>query len=172
MEKTGNRGGLKLVLGIIILVVAIIALVVALSSCSGDDADKDVAENNPPVVDNADDGEDADNGEDNAPAGNGGSGSRPTGSGSNAPTGGSTSPAGDNAGTETGSNASLQDWIEYIRHYDDNVENGVESATDDFTDMIDQVGNQMSNGNYKDGFDQFGSGLKDYAGGIIGSLTP
>lgn len=171
MEKTGNRGGLKLVLGIIILVVAIIALVVALSSCSGDDADKDVAENNPPVVDNADDGEDADNGEDKAPAGNGGSGSRPTG-GSNAPTGGSTPPAGDNAGTETGSNASLQEWIEYIRHYDDNVENGVESATKDFTDMIDQVGNQMAGGNYQDGFDQFGSGLKDYAGGIIGSLTP
>lgn len=160
MEKTGNRGGLKLVLGIIILVAAIVGLVIALSSCGGDDGD--LAEN-PPVVDKADGGEAVEPDSD-ADASSGGAAS------SGAVSGGSQS--GSEPSNTAGSGASLEEWIEYLKNYDDNVENGVESATDAFTDMIDQVGDQMSNGNYGEGFDQFGTGLKDYLGGLAGSLRP
>lgn len=168
MEKTGNRGGLKLVLGIIILIAAIVCLVVALSSCGSDDSGKDVAEK-PPVSDKADDGDTADDpAEDSEPATNNGSGS---GNGGSTAGGNNNTGAADNAPTENGG-ASLEEWINYLKNYDDNVENGVEGATDDFTDMIDQVGDKMENGNYGEGFDQFGTGLKDYLGGLAGSLTP
>ncbi len=163
MEKTDNRGGLKLVLGIIILVALIVGLVIALSSCGGDDGD--VAEE-PPVKDAVVDEADLDDA--NEPSTTGGS---INGGGSNGTNGG----ANDSAGTDIAApdeNASLEEWIAYLRDYDKNVESGVEGATDDFKDMIDQVGGSMSNGDYGEGVDQFGSGMKDYLSGIIGSLTP
>ena len=93
------------------------------------------------------------------------SGSTPTG-GSNGGTGSTGSaPAG-------GDQASLEEWINYLKDYDKNVENGVESATDDFTDMIGSVGDSMANGNYGEGAQEFNDGLKDYVGDIFGSLTP
>lgn len=161
MEKTGKRGGVKLVLGIIILVAAIVGLVFALSSCGDDDGD--LAEN-PPVVDKADGGEttEPDSDADEPSGGAASSGASSDGSQS----------GGEPSDTVGSSGASLEEWIEYLKNYDDNVENGVESATDAFTDMIDQVGDKMSNGNYGDGFDQFGTGLKDYLGGLAGSLRP
>lgn len=171
MEKTGNRGGLKLVLGIIILIAAIVCLVIALSSCNSDDSGKDVAEENPPVSDTVDDGDTADDADvDDDAAGS--SGNATGGNGSNGSTGSDS--GNDSADTRptVGSGASLEEWIAYLKNYDDNVENGVEGATDTFTDMIDQVGDKMENGNYGEGFDQFGSGLKDYIGGLVGSLTP
>ena len=48
----------------------------------------------------------------------------------------------------------------------------MESATDDFTDMIGSVGDSMANGNYGEGAQEFNDGLKDYVGDIFGSLTP
>lgn len=172
MEKTGNRGGLKLVLGIIILIAAIVCLVIALSSCNSDDSGKDVAEENPPVSDKADDGDTADDTDVDDDTATGSSGNATGGNGSNGSTGSDS--GNDSADTRptVGSGASLEEWIAYLKNYDDNVENGVEGATDTFTDMIDQVGDKMENGNYGEGFDQFGSGLKDYIGGLVGSLTP
>ena len=92
---------------------------------------------------------------------------------SSTPTGGSNGGTGSTGSAPAGGDqASLEEWINYLKDYDKNVENGVESATDDFTDMIGSVGDSMANGNYGDGAQEFNDGLKDYVGDIFGSLTP
>ena len=91
--------------------------------------------------------------------------STPTGGGNGGTGSTGSAPAG-------GDQASLEEWINYLKDYDKNVENGVESATDDFTDMIGSVGDSMANGNYGEGAQEFNDGLKDYVGDIFGSLTP
>ena len=164
MEKTSNKNGLKIVLALIVTVALAVGLLLTLSSCSGND-EKGASASIPEVKDATDDiGEDADAAQ--VPASSGTpSGSTPTG-GSNGGTGSTGSaPAG-------GDQASLEEWINYLKDYDKNVENGVESATDDFTDMIGSVGESMANGNYGDGAQEFNDGLKDYVGDIFGSLTP
>ena len=164
MEKTSNKNGLKIVLALIVTVALAVGLLLTLSSCSGND-EKGASASIPEVKDATDDiGEGADSAQ--VPASSGTpSGSTPTG-GSNGGTGSTGSaPAG-------GDQASLEEWINYLKDYDKNVENGVESATDDFTYMIDSVGDSMANGNYGDGAQEFNDGLKDYVGDIFGSLTP
>lgn len=164
MEKTSNKNGLKIVLALIVTVALAVGLLLTLSSCSGND-EKGASASIPEVKDATDDiGEDADAAQ--VPASSGTpSGSTPTG-GSNGGTGSTGSaPAG-------GDQASLEEWINYLKDYDKNVENGVESATDDFTDMICSVGDSMANGNYGEGAQEFNDGLKDYVGDIFGSLTP
>lgn len=164
MEKTSNKNGLKIVLALIVTVALVVGLLLTLSSCSGND-EKGASASIPEVKDATDDiGEDADAAQ--VPASSGTpSGSTPTG-GSNGSTGSTGSaPAG-------GDQASLEEWINYLKDYDKNVENGVESATDDFTDMIGSVGDSMANGNYGEGAQEFNDGLKDYVGDIFGSLTP
>ena len=164
MEKTSNKNGLKIVLALIVTVALAVGLLLALSSCSGND-EKGASASLPEVKDATDDvGEDADAAQGPASSGTP-SGSTPTG-GSNGSTGSTGSaPAG-------GDQASLEEWINYLKDYDKNVENGVESATDDFTDMIGSVGDSMANGNYGEGAQEFNDGLKDYVGDIFGSLTP
>ena len=164
MEKTSNKNGLKIVLALIVTVALAVGLLLTLSSCSGND-EKGASASIPEVKDATDDiGEDADAEQDPASSGTP-SGSTPTG-GSNGGTGSTGSaPAG-------GDQASLEEWINYLKDYDKNVENGVESATDDFTDMIGSVGDSMANGNYGEGAQEFNDGLKDYVGDIFGSLTP
>lgn len=164
MEKTSNKNGLKIILALIVTVALVVGLLLTLSSCSGND-EKGASASIPEVKDATDDiGEDADAAQ--VPASSGTpSGSTPTG-GSNGSTGSTGSaPAG-------GDQASLEEWINYLKDYDKNVENGVESATDDFTDMIGSVGDSMANGNYGEGAQEFNDGLKDYVGDIFGSLTP
>ena len=164
MEKTSNKNGLKIVLALIVTVALVVGLLLTLSSCSGND-EKGASASIPDVKDATDDiGEGADSAQ--VPASSGTpSGSTPTG-GSNGSTGSTGSaPAG-------GDQASLEEWINYLKDYDKNVENGVESATDDFTDMIGSVGDSMANGNYGEGAQEFNDGLKDYVGDIFGSLTP
>lgn len=164
MEKTSNKNGLKIILALIVTVALVVGLLLTLSSCSGND-EKGASASIPEVKDATDDiGEDADAEQDPASSGTP-SGSTPTG-GSNGGTGSTGSaPAG-------GDQASLEEWINYLKDYDKNVENGVESATDDFTDMIGSVGDSMANGNYGEGAQEFNDGLKDYVGDIFGSLTP
>ena len=164
MEKTSNKNGLKIVLALIVTVALVVGLLLTLSSCSGND-EKGASASIPEVKDATDDiGEGADAVQDPASSGTP-SGSTPTG-GSNGSTGSTGSaPAG-------GDQASLEEWINYLKDYDKNVENGVESATDDFTDMIGSVGDSMANGNYGEGAQEFNDGLKDYVGDIFGSLTP
>ncbi len=164
MEKTSNKNGLKIVLALIVTVALAVGLLLTLSSCSGND-EKGASASIPEVKDATDDiGEGADAAHDPASSGTP-SGSTPTG-GSNGGTGSTGSaPAG-------GDQASLEEWINYLKDYDKNVENGVESATDDFTDMIGSVGDSMANGNYGEGAQEFNDGLKDYVGDIFGSLTP
>lgn len=164
MEKTSNKNGLKIVLALIVTVALAVGLLLTLSSCSGND-EKGASASIPEVKDATDDiGEGADAVQDPASSGTP-SGSTPTG-GSNGSTGSTGSaPAG-------GDQASLEEWINYLKDYDKNVENGVESATDDFTDMIGSVGDSMANGNYGEGAQEFNDGLKDYVGDIFGSLTP
>lgn len=164
MEKTENKGGLKLIIGILVLAAIIVGLIIALSSCGGDDGQQTAKE--PDVKDTVEDTLPADDGDE--PSATGGSVN------GGASSGGTNAGSGENGGDAAAPNggASLEEWVAYLKNYDDNVENGVEGATDDFTDMIDQVGDSMSNGNYGDGFEQFGSGVKDYVGGLIGSLTP
>ena len=164
MEKTSNKNGLKIVLALIVTVALAVGLLLTLSSCSGND-EKGASASIPEVKDATDDiGEGADSAQ--VPASSGTpSGSTRTG-GSNGSTGSTGSaPAG-------GDQASLEEWINYLKDYDKNVENGVESATDDFTDMIGSVGDSMANGNYGEGAQEFNDGLKDYVGDIFGSLTP
>ena len=164
MEKTSNKNGLKIVLALIVTVALAVGLLLTLSSCSGND-EKGASASIPEVKDATDDsGENSDAAQDPASSGTP-SGSTPTG-GSNGGTGSTGSaPAG-------GDQASLEEWINYLKDYDKNVENGVESATDDFTDMIGSVGDSMANGNYGEGAQEFNDGLKDYVGDIFGSLTP
>lgn len=164
MEKTSNKNGLKIVLALIVTVALVVGLLLTLSSCSGND-EKGASASIPDVKDATDDiDEGADAAQDPASSGTP-SGSTPTG-GSNGSTGSTGSaPAG-------GDQASLEEWINYLKDYDKNVENGVESATDDFTDMIGSVGDSMANGNYGEGAQEFNDGLKDYVGDIFGSLTP
>lgn len=168
MEKTSNKNGLKIVLCFIVAVALVVGLLLGFSSCSGDE-ENGASAAVPEVKDATDDkGGDVEQGATAAtPAapGNAGTGGQPSTSGS----------TGANAGTGstgTGDQASLEDWINYFKDYDDNVESGVKDATKDFTDVIDNVGNSMSNGNYGDGVQQFADGLEDYLGGIAGSLRP
>lgn len=161
MEKTSNKNGLRIVLALIVTVALAVGLLLTLSSCSGND-EKGASASIPEVKDATDDiGEGADAAQ--VPASSG----TPSGS---TPTGGSTPSTG--SAPAGGDQASLEEWIDYLRNYDKNVENGVESATDDFTDMIGSVGDSMANGNYGEGAQEFTDGLKDYVGDIFGSLTP
>ena len=164
MEKTSNKNGLKIVLALIVTVALIVGLLLMLSSCSGND-EKGASASIPEVKDATDDiGEGTDAAQDPASSGTP-SGSTPTGGGNGGNGSTGSAPAG-------GDQASLEEWINYLRDYDKNVENGVQSATDDFTDMIDSVGDSMANGNYGEGAQEFNDGLKDYVGDIFGSLTP
>ena len=164
MEKTSNKNGLKIVLALIVTVALIVGLLLMLSSCSGND-EKGASASIPDVKDATDDiGEGTDAAQDPASSGTP-SGSTPTGGGNGGNGSTGSAPAG-------GDQASLEEWINYLRDYDKNVENGVQSATDDFTDTIDSVGNSMANGNYGEGAQEFNDGLKDYVGDIFGSLTP
>lgn len=167
MEKTSNKNGLRIVLALIVTVALAVGLLLTLSSCSGND-EKGASASIPEVKDATDDiGEGADAAQ--VPASSGTpSGSTPTG-GSN---GGNGSTGSTGSAPAGGDQASLEEWIDYLRNYDKNVENGVESATDDFTDMIGSVGDSMANGNYGEGAQEFTDGLKDYVGDIFGSLTP
>ena len=65
--------------------------------------------------------------------------------------------------------------LENLWNYGDKVESGVESATDDFVGMLEDIGNAYDKGNVEEIIktpETFVNGLKDYLGSIWGSVNP
>lgn len=65
--------------------------------------------------------------------------------------------------------------LENLWNYGDKVESGVESATDDFVGMLEDIGNAYDKGNVEEIIktpETFVNGLKGYLGSIWGSVQP
>lgn len=65
--------------------------------------------------------------------------------------------------------------LETLWNYGDKVETGVESATDDFVAMLEGIGQAYDKGDVEGILNTpktFVDGLKDYLGGIKGSVKP
>ena len=65
--------------------------------------------------------------------------------------------------------------LENLWNYGDNVEAGVESATDDFVGMLEGIGNAYDKGNVEEIIktpQTFVDGLKGYLGSIFDSVNP
>lgn len=65
--------------------------------------------------------------------------------------------------------------IEYIWNYGDNVEAGIEGATGDFVDMLENIGQAYDNGDVEGIINTpktFVNGLKGYLGAIKGTIVP
>lgn len=65
--------------------------------------------------------------------------------------------------------------LENLWNYGDKVESGVESATDDFVAMLEDIGNAYDKGNVDEIIktpQTFVNGLKGYLGSIWGSVNP
>lgn len=65
--------------------------------------------------------------------------------------------------------------LENLWNYGDKVESGVESATDDFVGMLEDIGNAYDKGNVDEIIktpQTFVKGLKGYLGSIWGSVKP
>lgn len=65
--------------------------------------------------------------------------------------------------------------LENLWNYGDKVESGVESATDDFVGMLEDIGNAYDKGNVEEIIktpQTFVNGLQDYLGSIWGSVKP
>ena len=65
--------------------------------------------------------------------------------------------------------------LENLWNYGDNVEAGVESATDDFVGMLEGIGQAFDKGNVEGILNTpqtFVDGLKDYLGSIFESVKP
>lgn len=65
--------------------------------------------------------------------------------------------------------------LENLWNYGDKVESGVESATDDFVAMLEDIGNAYDKGNVEEIIktpQTFVNGLQDYLGSIWGSVKP
>lgn len=65
--------------------------------------------------------------------------------------------------------------LENLWNYGDKVESGVESATDDFVGMLEDIGNAYDKGNVEEIIKTphtFVNGLQDYLGSIWGSVKP
>lgn len=65
--------------------------------------------------------------------------------------------------------------LENLWNYGDKVESGVESATDDFVAMLEDIGNAYDKGNVEGIIktpETFVNGLKGYLGSIWGSIKP
>lgn len=65
--------------------------------------------------------------------------------------------------------------LENLWNYGDKVESGVESATDDFVGMLEDIGNAYDKGDVEGILKTpktFVNGLQDYLGGIWGSVKP
>ncbi len=65
--------------------------------------------------------------------------------------------------------------LKTLWNYGDNVEVGVEDATDDFVAMLEGIGQAYDKGNVEDILktpDTFVNGLKGYLGSIWGSVQP
>lgn len=65
--------------------------------------------------------------------------------------------------------------LENLWNYGDKVESGVESATDDFVGMLEDIGNAYDKGNVEEIIktpQTFVNGLQDYLGSIWGSVQP
>lgn len=65
--------------------------------------------------------------------------------------------------------------LENLWNYGDKVESGVESATDDFVAMLEDIGNAYDKGNVDEIIktpQTFVKGLQDYLGSIWGSVKP
>ena len=65
--------------------------------------------------------------------------------------------------------------LENLWNYGDNVEAGVESATDDFVGMLEGIGNAYDKGNVEEIIktpQTFVDGLKGYLGSIFDSVKP
>lgn len=65
--------------------------------------------------------------------------------------------------------------LENLWNYGDKVESGVESATDDFVGMLEDIGNAYDKGNVEEIIktpQTFVNGLKGYLGSIWGSVKP
>lgn len=65
--------------------------------------------------------------------------------------------------------------LENLWNYGDKVESGVESATDDFVGMLEDIGNAYDKGNVDEIIktpQTFVKGLQDYLGGILDSVKP
>lgn len=65
--------------------------------------------------------------------------------------------------------------LENLWNYGDKVESGVESATDDFVGMLEDIGNAYDKGNVDEIIktpQTFVNGLRSYLGSIWGSVKP
>lgn len=65
--------------------------------------------------------------------------------------------------------------LENLWNYGDKVESGVESATDDFVGMLEDIGNAYDKGNVEGIIktpETFVNGLKGYLGSIWGTVQP
>lgn len=65
--------------------------------------------------------------------------------------------------------------LENLWNYGDKVESGVESATDDFVGMLEDIGNAYDKGNVEEIIktpQNFVNGLQSYLGSIWGSVKP
>lgn len=168
VEKIRNNKTMAGVIGLVAAAVLIVALVLLLSSCGK--ADNDTADESPAEVTETAQPDDKKDGAATA------------GTSANGATAGSpdkTPVKGNGTGSNNGTSSSDRNKLEYIMNYDDNVENGVNSANRDFEAVINKVGNDISTGVQKGdmssvatGSQEFMNGVQDYVGSIINTVKP
>ncbi len=161
MAQTKKKS-LLFVVGLVVLAALIVILAASLSACSGDDNANDPAptETTQPEPTTEPTSADVTDGTTGDAAVSGGK------------TGGSNSGSTVNNG---GSSDNGRDKIDYIMNYGDNVENGVETAADNFVGSLKDIGNAYDKGNV-DGImntvGDFSKGLGDFLGGVKDSIIP
>ena len=156
--------------GLVVLAALIVILAATLSACSGDDNDKNEPAPTETVQPEATaeptsaDASTVTGGNDAAVSGSKAAAAKqPTKSGS-----GSTANNG-------GSKDNGRDKIDYIKNYGDNVEKGVETATDNFVGSLKDIGKAYDKGDIEgitNTVGDFSKGLGDFLGGIKDSIVP
>ena len=161
-------------MGLVVLAALIVILAASLSACSGDDNKADeptpteTAQPEATTEPTSADASTVTGGNDAAVSGSSSSTAKqPTKSGS----GSSSSPAKNDGGSKDDG----RDKVDYIMNYGDNVENGVETAADDFVGSLKDIGNAYDKGNVEgimNTVDDFSKGLGDFLDGIKDSIIP
>lgn len=174
MAQTKKKS-LLFVVGLVVLAALIVILAASLSACSGDDNANDPAptettQPEPTTEPTSADVTDGTTGDAAVSGGKTGAAKQP--GKSSGTTGGSNSGSTVNNG---GSSDNGRDKIDYIMNYGDNVENGVETAADNFVGSLKDIGNAYDKGNV-DGImntvGDFSKGLGDFLGGVKDSIIP
>lgn len=164
------------VVALAVLAALIVILAVTLSACSGDENDTNEptpAETAQPETTTAPESANASAGSTVSTASAAGSTGKSSGNSGASKSSGSTGSS-TSAKKDSGT-SSERDKVKYIMNYGDNVENGVESAADDFVGSLKDIGNAYDKGNVegiKNTVGSFTKGLDTFLGGIKDTIIP